>query len=173
MNIRRKFGFIAVISMSAFLLLSCDRGSAHKDLEDYIAKLKNEEVKDERGGAVKIKHQLPPASAKYESDKHRSPFDVQEAAPVKSGDSSNPLQTYPLDMLRFVGTVSQDGKTKAFISAPDNKIYQIKEGDVICDHDSKSISIESDRISLMEQYTEDGGTTMKRVVTLQLKEASQ
>ena len=159
--------------MSAFLLLACDRGKPHKDLQEYIDKLKHETVKDESGNAVKITKQLPPVSAKYESNAHRSPFAVQEAAPVKGGSSSNPLQSYPLDMLRFVGTVTQDGKTKAFISAPDNKIYQIKEGDAIGDHDSKVITIESDRISLMEQYIDEGNTEMKRVVTLQLKEASQ
>jgi Tfp pilus assembly protein PilP len=76
-------------------------------------------------------------------------------------------------VLRFVGTVTQNGSTIAFISAPDNKIYQIKAGDIIGDHDSEVTQIDSDRISMIEQYSENGSTPMKRVVTLQLKEVSQ
>ncbi len=44
----------------------------------------------------------------------------------------------------------------AFISAPDNRIYHIKVGDLIGDSDSKVIAIEPDHVSHEEQYTEEG-----------------
>ena len=76
-------------------------------------------------------------------------------------------------MLRFVGTVTQNGDTVAFITAPDSRIYQIKVGDVIGDRQGKVVTIDADRISLIEQSAEDGPAGMKRVVTLKLKETSQ
>lgn len=172
MNFTRKIGLLAVM-LGAILLVSCDNNKPFKDIEEKIAKMKQEGVKPDAGSKDSTKKEVPPETAKYESEKRRSPFEIMDAAPSKGKVSSNPLQAYPLDMLRFVGTVTQNGHTVAFISAPDNKIYQIKAGDIIGDHDSEVINIDADRISLVEHYSEDGSEAMKRVVTLQLKEISQ
>lgn len=166
----RKITLLAV-ALGAMMLASCDGSKPFKDIQEQIDKLKQAEVKTESKAA--INKEAAPESAKYDAEKRRSPFEVMEAAPSKGKVSSNPLQAYPLDMLRFVGTVTQNNNTIAFVAAPDNKIYQIKTGDMIGDHDSEVIKIEADRISLMEQYSENGNAAMKRVVTLQLKEISQ
>jgi type IV pilus assembly protein PilP len=161
------------VMLPAVILLSgCDNNSKFKDLQSYIDDLKKSESKETKSKTDEFKDG-PPVSVKYSSMTLRSPFEVLEAAPAKGKVATNPLQAYPLDMLRFVGTVTKEGRTIAFVSAPDNRIYQIKVGDVIGDHDSEVVKIESDRISLNEQYMEDGNTPMKRVVTLQLKEASK
>lgn len=172
MNFTYKIGLLIVV-LGTMFLVSCDSSKPFKDIQEKIDKLKQTEVKSDAGNKDKTRKEAPPETAKYIAEKRRSPFEVMEAAPSKGKDSSNPLQAYPLDMLRFVGTVTQNGNTIAFISAPDNKIYQIKTGDMIGDHDSEVIKIDSDRISLMELYSEDGSAAMKRVVTLQLKEISQ
>lgn len=176
MYFTRKIGCQFVFIAAMFLLSSCDRDKPQQELDAYLASLKAESLatSEKNSDTVKLINAKPPIPVKYNSGARRSPFEVLEAAPPAKGTTStNPLQAYPLDMLRFVGTVSQDGKSMAFISAPDNRIYHINVGDVIGDHDSKVITIESDRVSLMEEYSEDGSTSMKRVVTLQLKEASQ
>lgn len=160
---------ITVVGLAA-LLASCDGSKPFKDLNTYIEKLKMAEK--EKSEDIVVTEQVP-VTAKYASTTRRSPFEVMEVSPAKGRVSTNPLQAYPLDMLQFVGTVTQNGNSIAFISAPDNKIYQIKTGDIIGDHDGEVIKIESDRVSLMEQASENGSTGMKRVVTLQLKEASQ
>ncbi len=162
-----------MVTLGAMLLTSCDRNKPFKDIQEHIDQLKHAAVKPGDEDKELLTKEAAPESAKFDAEKRRSPFEVMEAAPTKGKVSSNPLQAYPLDMLRFVGTVTQNGKTIAFISAPDNKIYQIKAGDIIGDHDSEVITIEADRISLMEQYSDNGSAAMKRVVTLQLKEASQ
>lgn len=172
MNVIQRVGIIAILSGLAFILTSCDGGKPFKDLNAYIAKLKEAKVEKSEKADADLKAKQP-VTATYEAAAKRSPFEVMDAAPKKDRVISNPLQAYPLDVLRFVGTVTQNGSTIAFISAPDNKIYQIKAGDIIGDHDSEVTQIDSDRISLTEQYSENGSTPMKRVVTLQLKEASQ
>jgi Tfp pilus assembly protein PilP len=173
MNLTRKFGFIIIFMAAIFLLFACDQGKPFKDLHAYIDKLKLTSVKKEDLASVKPVNQLQPASVKYQAQVRRSPFEVLEAAPVKGSTTNNPLHSYPLDMLRFVGTVTQNGSTIAFVSAPDNKIYQVKVGDVLGDRSSQILTIDADTISLTEQYSDNGSVPMKRVVTLQLKENSQ
>jgi Tfp pilus assembly protein PilP len=173
MNLTRKFGFIIVFMVSIFLLFACDQGKPFKDLHAYIDKLKLTDVKQEDLALAKPINQPQPTSVQYQAEARRSPFEVLEAAPVKGGTTNNPLHSYPLDMLRFVGTVTQNGSTIAFVSAPDNKIYQVQVGDVLGDRSSQVVTIDADTISMTEQYSENGSVPMKRVVTLQLKENSQ
>lgn len=173
MGINRKVGFIAVYFGAVFLLFACDGSQPYKDLRTYIDQLKQSGATKPTAGDEKEEKLTPPATAAYQSDTRRSPFEVMEAAPAKGRVSSNPLQAFPLDMLRFVGTVTKNSTTVAFVSAPDNRIYEVKVGDVIGDRDSEVVTIDSDRISLTENYSENGKSAMKRVVTIQLKEASQ
>lgn len=173
MNIARKLGFIAVFLISIFMLISCDGSKPFQDLSDYIANLKGGDKAKEDTKQPAMPSVKPPVNTKYESKSRRSPFEVREITNTKNRIAVNPLQAYPLDMLRFVGTVTQDGKTIAFISAPDSRVYQIKVGDIVGDRSAKVVSIDSDRISLVEQTSELGQQGMKRVVTLKLKETSQ
>lgn len=168
-----KFIYFIICAAPIFLLTSCDGDRKFKDLREDIEKLKQQKIaaKDTVAQSKKI---IFPTAAKYESSGRRSPFTVIETTTTAKGlITSNPLQAYPLDMLRFVGTVTQDDVTIAFVTAPDNKIYQIKVGDEIGDRQSQVVSINSDNISLTEEVSENGNAPMKRVVTLQLKEASQ
>lgn len=173
MKLTQKFISFFIFAASMSLLTSCDGDKKFKDLHEYIEKLKQPKIaaKDTVAQTKKIRF---PVAAKYESSGRRSPFTVIESTTTGKGVvSSNPLQAYPLDMLRFVGTVTQDDTTIAFVTAPDNKIYQVKVGDELGDRQSQVVSINSDNISLTEEVSENGSAPMKRVVTLQLKEASQ
>jgi type IV pilus assembly protein PilP len=174
MNFTHKFGFIVVFFMSVFLLFACDGSQPFKDLRGYIDNLKQAKIQPDTAELASTQEELAPASVKYESSTRRSPFEVLEAVPATKGTTStNPLQAYPLDMLRFVGTVTQNDQTIAFVSAPDNKIYQVKAGDILGDSHGEVVSIEPDRITLTELYTDNGNAALKRVVNLQLKEVSQ
>ncbi len=83
---------------------------------------------------------------------------------------ANPLQAYPLSVLRFIGTLSRGNIIFAFIMSPDQMVYQVKQGDMIGDRNGKIISIYPDRINVMEQDTTFGTQSVQRIVTLQLKE---
>lgn len=173
MTVINKIGSLVIIIGSVLFLSACDGSKPFKDLQAFLEKLKQEDVKPDADKSKLVNNEVEPVSTQYVSDKLRSPFEIFEAAPSKGKATSNPLQAYPLDMLRFVGTVTQNNSTIAFISAPDNKIYQIKAGDIIGDRDSEVVKIESDKISLMEPTSEGGSAALKRVVTLQLKDISQ
>lgn len=173
MNISGKSGFTMIFFWSLFLLFACDGNQPFQDIKTYIEQLKQAKVDTSEDGKPVQATDIPePEQVKFKEQIKRSPFDVLDAGPAKSGALTNPLQAYPLDMLRFVGTVTKDGTTVAFVAAPDNKIYQVKVGDVMGDRDAKVLSIDSDRISLMEETTDANNAAIKQVMTLQLKEAS-
>lgn len=175
MNITHKAGQIISLLGAILCLVSCGRG-APSDLQAYINKVKTAEAGSmtKVDSTLRVATPVPPVEVKYEAASRRSPFETMASTPVKNRIITNPLQTFPLDVLRFVGTVTQDASTAAYVAAPDNRIYRIKVGDLIGEHDSKVMTIEPDKITLMDKYSsDDGATPADHVVTLQLKESNQ
>lgn len=177
MNIASKMGQIIALLGAILLLVSCDRGGPSKDLQAYLTKVKSAEMTSSMSKAdstLRVATPIPPVQVKYEAASRRSPFETMASATTKNRVITNPLQTYPLDVLRFVGTVTQNAKTAAYIAAPDNRIYQVKVGDLIGEHDSKVLSIDPEKVTLMDKVAaEEGAAPVEHEVTLQLKESNQ
>lgn len=134
----------------------------------YVANLR--EAKG-LNGAKKAEGELTgPTPASYHPDAIRTPFMSSANIQVGKGGASNPLLTYPITMLRFVGTVTQNKQTYAFVATPEGLVYQVKQGDVLGDHGGKIESIGPDRIKLTEIVTEKGKAATSKVVTLELRE---
>ena len=92
-----------------------------------------------------------PKPVVFETNSSRSPFEAAEDTTVRNAANSSqiamhPLEGFTLSALKFKGTVTQGTQTLAFILAPDNKLYQVKLGDIIGDHYGKIIHIYADRI---------------------------
>lgn len=175
MNITHKAGQIISLLGAILCLVSCGRGTP-SDLQAYINKVKSAEAGSMAivDSTLRVATPVPPVQVTYEAASRRSPFETMASTPVKNRVITNPLQTFPLDVLRFVGTVTQDAKTAAYVAAPDNRIYRIKVGDLIGEHDSKVMTIEPDKITLMDKYSsDDSAAPAEHVVTLQLKESNQ
>lgn len=112
-----------------------------------------------------------PFAVSYHADKFRDPFkDNSETVGSKQANYLSELMNYPISMLKFVGTLSIDGSLAAFILAPDNKIYQVKEGEMVGDRKGQVLHIYSDRIEIIEKDPDSGNATTQRLVTMQLKE---
>lgn len=166
MNSRFLISTLFMTVVTAMLLTACERHGAVTDLQEYVQKIKRDEAKKKRVSL--IEELKPPIPATFKADNKRSPFSLTEI-PADRTVAANPLLGYPLNVLKFVGTLSQGDKTFAFIMTPDNMVYQVKEGDMIGDHHGKVVDIKPNRLNVMEQETENG-TAMQRIVTLELKE---
>ncbi len=161
------FSFLMIASMFV-TLNACNRNGGPKELEKYVASLKQTMM------AEKKKMNSPtmsmPEPVAYKAEGFRSPFEVLQTTPKKIAAAGSPLQAYPLSMLQFVGTVSQNHIIFAFIMTPDKMIYQAREGDVIGDRNGKVISILPNRLNVMEEDNQQGQSPIQRVVTLELKD---
>lgn len=110
-----------------------------------------------------------PAPVYYKGNTLRAPFDNSEMI-SKKVIHTNPLLNYPLAMLKFLGTMEQGNKLFGYILAPDNKMYQVKTGDLIGDQEGKIIDIDQKHIKVLERNPDDGNK--KIIETLMLKDES-
>lgn len=157
-----------LILFFSMLLAACDNNEQYKNLQSYIDHLKQSVIKNNKSDSSM---NIPfPEPSTYRGDALRPPFEDSQLFSAKSSVQLNPLLTYPLIMLRLLGTVTQDNASIAFILAPDNKMYQVKIGDLIGDHKGKIVNIRTNRVDVMEHDTENGKPGSQRIDTLKLKE---
>lgn len=108
-----------------------------------------------------------------ENDIRRSPFkpvDVkkreEQFAPDKNR-KKQPLESFPLDALRFVGSLKQGNESWALIKEPDKQIIRVRTGDYMGQNYGRIISIKDDAIKL-EETIKNSGTWEKLITTLKL-----
>lgn len=162
---KRSVWGVGLLILSAMLLLSCNNDN--KQLHHYVAGLKETAEKNKKKENV-LKLQLP-TPTNYKAHTLRAPFQSSQVFSGSPGGLSNPLLVYPLNMLRFVGTISEQNVMYAYLLAPDNKLYQVKVGNRVGDRRGKIVNIYKNRVEVMEE-NKLGKTTTQRIVTLQLKD---
>jgi Tfp pilus assembly protein PilP len=163
MNLRL---IIAIFNM-VVLLSSCNGNDHRLNAQKHLTGLK----KDPKNVAQNNSSVLAlPTPATYQEQKLRSPFDDSGTITNRKNSTSNPLRDYPLTALRFVGTIIHDSITNAYILSPDNKIYQIKVGNIIGEHDGIVEHIYPNRIEIKEKQYGDGMQPTYKIVTMQLKD---
>jgi len=165
MTVRVKHYFLLSLLGLTLLLSGCGDQTRLHQLQVYITQLK--EAATHKKNAETRLLQLPKpvlyAPLGYSGSANRDNISSQ-------GLMRNPLQAYPLKVLRFVGTLTRNNHISAYIMTPDNMVYQANSGDTIGDNDNKIVKINVDHIELSEKYIETGKKPVTRIVTMQLKE---
>ncbi len=83
-----------------------------------------------------------------------------------------PLEAYPLDSMRMVGSVTKTGRPYALLKV-DNLLYQVKQGDYLGQNYGKITKISETDVSLREIVQDAAGEWIERVSTLQLQEKAR
>ncbi len=83
-----------------------------------------------------------------------------------------PLEAYPLDSMRMVGSVSKSGRPYALLKV-DNLLYQVKQGDYLGQNYGKITKISETDVSLREIVQDAAGEWIERTSTLQLQERAR
>ena len=83
-----------------------------------------------------------------------------------------PLEAYPLDSMRMVGSVSKAGRPYALLRV-DNLLYQVKTGDYIGQNYGKITKISETEIGLREIVQDAAGEWIERASALQLQESAR
>lgn len=169
-HLQQKNSFFILLLLFICLLTSCSSNRHLRDLQKYVDDL----TKSTLGAPEKVTP-LPlhiPTPVIYQANSDRSPFDASgEITKTAHLSILHPLQNYTISSLKFKGLViTQDKQSYAFILAPDEKLYQVKLGDIIGNHYGKISKIYPDRIEVEEQVTDNSKLATTRIVTLQLKD---
>ena len=83
-----------------------------------------------------------------------------------------PLEAYPLDSMRMVGSVMKSGRPYALLKV-DNLLYQVKQGDYLGQNYGKITKISETDVSLREIVQDAAGEWIERMSTLQLQEKAR
>ena len=108
------------------------------------------------------------------------PFKPRKIEPPKSAAGGGiqpdlarrkePLEAYPLENLRMVGTLQQNKQTYALVKSPDNNLFRVKSGNYLGQNFGLITEISESTIKLKEIVQDSGGDWTERVSTLTLAE---
>lgn len=83
-----------------------------------------------------------------------------------------PLESFPLDAMSMVGSVSKAGAPVALLRV-DNLLYQVKAGDYLGQNYGRILRITETEVALREIVQDAAGEWIERNATLQLQERGQ
>lgn len=83
-----------------------------------------------------------------------------------------PLESYPLDTMSMVGTLSKEGKPVALVKV-DSLLYQVRPGNYLGQNYGKIVKVGESEVVLREIVQDAAGEWIERTATLQLQERSK
>jgi type IV pilus assembly protein PilP len=83
-----------------------------------------------------------------------------------------PLESYPLDNMSMVGSVSREGKPFALLKV-NNLLYQVKVGDYLGQNYGRVTKIAETEVTLREIVQDAAGEWIERSASLQLQERAR
>jgi type IV pilus assembly protein PilP len=164
---------IAVLSLLTSILVSCG-GSEGDDLDQFMASAANDMGK----GVEPLPEVLPYSPLQYNADGTLSdPFKARKAlskAGALQPNTNRPkeaLESFPLESLKYVGSLSKNKSTFALIKTPDNTIQQVKAGNYIGPNFGLVTQINESDIVVKEIVQDDlTGDWVERNASINLQE---
>lgn len=162
-------------------LAGCNQGIG--DLQQFV----NETKARPPGRVEPIPPFIPYQNFEYTTQNLRDPFLIvdfrrpeQQASDTISDTATGPrpdidrvrepLEDFPLDTLRFKGTVTQKGVKWGLIFAPDNTIHRVLEGNFMGQNHGRIIALSDGSIDLTEIVPDGLGNYIERSAALALIE---
>ncbi len=169
---------LLLVTAAVVLALSgCQRDTA--DLQQYI-----QEVQARPGGDIEPMPTVDPHEPHLYPGHERSPFDSTVIArPVPAEPAGipgevdvdfdrprEPLESYPLDSLRLVGSMEQEGVRYALVRTPDRTIQSVTAGNYIGQNFGRIIEVSPQAVRLIEVVPDAFGGYMERENSIALSE---
>lgn len=163
--------------MVALLTLSACSSHNYSDLDKYI-----QDVKRKTKGRIEPLPEVKTyESYTYQAQNLRSPFvPYTESPPEKKtaqpGITPNlhrkreALEAFPLDSLKFVGTIQKKNVLWGLISAPDKAIYRVQVGNHMGKNYGEIVSLSETKIVLKEIIPNGSGGWVERKASIALSQ---
>lgn len=171
MRFQRPECALPVVLTAALLVSACGKGT--DDLEAWVA-----EVKAQKPAPIEPVPQMKQYEAfAYNGLARRDPFTAPEPAKGPGtgprpdlNRNKEPLEEFPLDALRMVGTINSKGVTYALVKAPDNVVHRVTVKNHLGQNYGEIVKIEESGISLLELVPDGFGGWVQRPAMLALTE---
>jgi type IV pilus assembly protein PilP len=158
-------------------------GDEHGDLKQELTQA----TKDFRGQVPPLPQVRPYEPVPYTGEAQVDPFradriEVAQAG-VRSSDAKSkiaehekrvkePLESFPLESIQMLGTITQDKETFALVKAGPN-LYRVKKGNYLGQNFGVITSIDEGGIKLKELVQDGTGEWVERASALQLVEVQK
>ncbi len=165
-TLKRTCFYLGLVTISA-----CSQDVS--DLQSFIAQTKSSHV----GSVAPIPQFKPYESFSYSAAELRDPFvatiDINEDDTTKTSllnpDSTRPkqpLEDFPLDTLRMVGTLEQDNQSWGLIKDPQNIVHRVQIGNYMGQSEGRVTEINESSISLVEIVPDGIGGYIEREASI-------
>lgn len=166
----------------SFLLLACllgltaCGGEEHQDLRQWM----KEAAKDLKGRVPPLPEVKKFPVVAYEAADLMDPYNPAKIEPERKAGGprpdldrpKEPLEAYPLESLRMVGTLKKGNTMYALVQA-DKSLHQVKVGNHMGQNFGRITAISETEITLKEIVPDAVGDYTERTSTLQLQEKQQ
>lgn len=170
-----------LLILCALALTGCNQSIS--DLQQFV-----ETIKAKPPGRVEpIPAFIPYQNFEYSTQNLRDPFQIvdfrrpeQQSDEIISATATGPrpdidrvrepLEDFPLDTLRFKGTVTQKGTKWGLIFAPDNTIHRVLEGNYLGTNHGRIITLSDITINITEIVPDGLGNYIERSAAIALIE---
>jgi type IV pilus assembly protein PilP len=164
MMIKRVLPFV----LAAALVAGCS--SRDDELDDFIKQTKAEQP----GGADPLPEVKPYDGFDYAAQNMRSPFlpggSSQSATSVRPNSKRNRefLETFPLDTMKMVGTLTMNGRNYGLVKTKDGLVQRVVVGNYLGQSEGRITAIEPSKISITEIVPDGIGGFTERSTELAL-----
>ncbi len=164
------------IALTCLALASCS-GEQHSDLRQFV----KDSDSMPRGRIPPLPEVQPYVPFEYAAFDLIDPFVPRKIEAPKAANvpgmlqpppnhRKGPLEAFPLENLKMVGTLQQKKDIYALIKTPDNNLYRVKTGDFMGQNFGRIIAINESALKLKELVQDSGNEWKEEERTLQLQE---
>jgi type IV pilus assembly protein PilP len=170
-------GLVDIIILCSLLSLAACESSSDENLSEWMAMVR----RDARTSPVSLPEPLAVIPSVYESAGRVDPFDPSKISTLLDISdhpgirpnlkrSREPLESYPLDQFRMVGSLGRPGQSVALVEVG-KILYQLRKGNHLGQDLGEVIHIMDGSIEIEETIQEANGNWIKRRVQLSMREA--
>ncbi len=158
------------------VLTSCGNHQKRVALEAYVKRMQSRAIKE----IEPLPEVKPYETFTYNDASRRSPFvpSQPEEFAKKMGSFNGirpdanrrkePLEAFPLDSLRMVGTLDKEGKRWAVVLDTDGSVHRITKGNYVGQNDGRVDDITEEKVLITEIIPDPSGGWRERKVALAL-----
>lgn len=167
-----------ILPATAICLLSACGNGDHADLKQFVAESgQNMTPRVDPLPQVKPYEPFP-----YEAESLPDPFKPRKIELPKGAGGGlqpdfnrpkQPLEAYPLESLKMVGTLTQKKVFYALVKTPDNNLYRVKPGNYMGQNFGLITEITESATAVKELVQDGSGDWSERISSLQLLEEQE
>lgn len=168
----------AALVVAALSFAGCSQ-EPHGDLREFVKESENLP----HGRIPPLPEVKPYEPYTYSAFDLIDPFQPRKIEPPRSAGGGGiapdlnrvrePLEAYPLESLRMVGTLEQKKQMYALIRAPDNTLFRVRSGNYLGQNFGRIVGISEAAIKLKEIVQDGDGNWEEKDQTLLLQEETE